>query len=123
MARRRTKLLAFCLVLAALWLYAWVVSERQMKELQASLGTTEEPLTFMARSIRPGMTRADVRQYVRGYAWLETLPPGPTNPGGTDIFNYQFGLFVGARWGGVYGSIVVSYDAEGRVLGAGADFN
>ena len=115
--------LAFCAVVVALWLHAGTLYDQQIRGLQASLGTTEEPLTFMARAIKPGMTRGEVREYVRGYAWLETDPPGLFSPGGIDVFNYQFGLFVGARWGGVYGAIHVRYDLEGRVLGAGADLN
>lgn len=123
MTRRRKIALAFLLALVVLWFCAWAVARRQTSALQASFGTTEEPLTFIARTIKPGWTRAEVRHYVRGYAWLETLPPDGVTPGGADVFNYQFGLFVGARWGGVYGSVVVTYDAAGRVRHAHADIN
>ena len=110
--------------MVVLWFYAWGVARRQTSALQASFETTEEPLTFIARTIKPGWTRAQVQQYVRGYAWLETLPPDGVTPGGADVFRYQFGLPERRiRWGGIYGSVIVGYDAEGRVISAGADLN
>ena len=107
----------------ALFIYNYVESGRQFKSLQTTLGTNEEPLRFMARSIKPGMEREEVRRLIRGYVRLKTLPPDASDEGGVDLFVFTFGipLLPGED---AYGTIIVSYDQNKRVKGeAGADLN
>lgn len=94
---------------------------------QKTLGTNEEPLMFMARSIRPGMSRSEVAKIVRGYSGVNTRPPDQFGPGGTDVYIYH--LQFAGRWKwfgesrsiGEYGRIWVHYEADGRVRDAQTD--
>ena len=107
----------------ALFIYNYVESGRQFKSLQTTLGTNEEPLRFMARSIKPGMEREEVRRLIKGFVRLETLPPDAISEGGADLFVFSFGIPLLQGEDG-YDSIIVIYDQKGRVKGeAGADLN
>ncbi|MCL4524332.1 MAG: hypothetical protein M1453_15575 [Acidobacteria bacterium] len=116
-------LAAVLVSLLTLFVYNYIESERQFKSLQTSLGTSEEPLRFMAKSIKPGMARDEVRLLIKGYVRLKTLPPDDLDEGGADLFEFSFGipLLPGEE---PYGTIVVSYDRNGRVKGeAAVDIN
>ncbi len=109
----------------AVWLTLYFTSNSpgtmSYRQLQKSLGTNEEPVLFMARSIRPGMSRSEVDKIVRGYSGRETLPPISFDSGESDVYIYHR-LFAGRwKWFGEYGRIWVHYEADGRVSDAHTD--
>lgn len=97
------------------------MSYRQLAKSLGILHTDEEPVLFMARSIKPGMSRSDVAKIVRGYSGRETLPPDQYSRGGTDVYIYDNLNFGFWKWFGEYGRIWVAYDADGHVRHAHTD--
>ncbi len=110
--------LAGFMVLFVLYVIHLTTAVMYFRQLDKSLGTNEEPLTFMARSVKPGMTRPEVAKIVRGYASLKRFPPQNFAPGGTDVYIYH--RWFPGQWisFGEYGNIYVRYDADGRVRDA-----
>ena len=118
--RRLAKYILLGLVLVILF-FAVTTRCPTIKQVQGSLGTTDEPLGFMARSIKPGMTRADVAQIVPGHYRFESLPPHQFAPGGEDVYHWHFQLGPRWKWLGEYESIWVHYDIDGHVIDAHTD--
>ena len=123
MRSRLRKFIVLALILVGFFLLALLDRGLAYRSLYRSLGTTEDPLVFMAHSVRPGMTRAEVAKVIRGYSRLKTFPPDVLSPGGMEV--YRFHLQFGPEWYllGDYGSIFVTYDAQGRVISAETDLD
>ena len=102
--------LATLAVLSIAHLEAW----QQDRALRASLGTKDDPVVFIWNWIQPGMSREEVRNFVRGYERLVEVLPSPRDPGGEDRFEFSFGIRLFPSWGGSQ-VIKVSYDEQGRV--------
>ena len=116
MMKKRSEriLLGFVLALVALFTYGYFENEWKDQALRASLGTRDDPYAFMLGKIKPGMTRQEVRKFIRGHCRLEEWPPTESYEGGVDRFHFECsgGLFWPAESAR---RITIDYDAQNRV--------
>ena len=120
---KRAGLVLLAAVLGIVGFFAVTTQGPTFRDLEGTLGTTEEPLQFMARSVRKGMTRAEVAKIIRYHYRLETRPADHFCPGGQEVYHYHLQAGPRWRWLGEYGTVWVCYDAQGLVDYAAADLH